>query len=161
MVNSNRFRIQMAQGSTQTKRLLLKGAVMAQAMTEDCSPPQRLNRLVNLRCCYWQSPVTARAVPPPFVKGAFGSGELQRISYSDGAGKRTDQKAPFERSCPRSGLRIVVFPQALDIRHRESVLCVSLSRFPAPQKSKRKAAPEGPLSRCCYFAFAWAFNRRP
>ena len=44
-------------------------------------------------------PVTAYAVPPHFKKGAFGSGELQRISYSDGIRARTDQKAPFERSC--------------------------------------------------------------
>ena len=44
-----------------------------------------------------QSPVGACAPPPPFKKGAFGRGELQRISDSDGARERTIQKAPLAK----------------------------------------------------------------
>ena len=112
------------------------GAVMAQAMTEDCLihasagyTPLGKRRIVPAaavqpfgRAFAWRPipsplpgagrgmkcegaaplhrrntaiPRHANACHPPFVKGAFGSGEARRFPYTGAPRERTDQKAPF------------------------------------------------------------------
>ena len=129
VVNSNGFRIWMAFESARPKRLLWQrggaecaqwamqrggspvskgaqgsrpcgdtarplrtvGPVTAQAVTEDCFLPQRLTRLA--------AHSHGGLSPCPLSSAERGEREAKGLRPFTACGKRTDQKAPFERSC--------------------------------------------------------------
>ena len=105
-----------AHGSARPKRLLLKGAGTAQAVTEDCSPPQRINHSaahsrggpsprpfparegdVVRRGCAPSPPTGAHTPKGSFLKGA---GTAQAMTEDCSPPQRINHSAAHSRGVP-------------------------------------------------------------